>query len=96
MSASLTPADLTMFVITQPTLVSVNGAIDTRIKSVSSSGGLIIQATNAQAGTYNLRLLVRSNKNVNDNVEAFIDFSVTITKWQCTPGFTAVTPALSA
>jgi len=96
MSASLNPADSTMFVITQPTLVSVNGAIDTRIKSVSSSGGLIIQATNAQAGTYNLRLLVRSNKNVNDNVEAFIDFYVTITKWQCTPGFTAVTPALSA
>ena len=82
--------------MTQPTLVSVSGAIDARIMSVTNSGSMSITATNALAGTYNLILRINSDKNTLDNVFVDVFFKVIVAKWPCTPGFTAVTPAMSA
>jgi len=88
---SLTPSDPSIFTISQPTLTSVVGATDPRIKSVIKSGNLTISATNAQIGVYNLLLKVKSNKNIYDLNETSFRFAVTINAWACTPGFTSPT-----
>ena len=87
-AADLSPADPTLFAITQPTLTSVPGAIDLRIKSVNSSGSLTIDATNAHVGVHNVILRINSDKSISDTVETLVNFTVTITPFPCSPGIT--------
>ena len=86
---ALSPADPTIFTITQPTLTSVPGAMDPRIKSVADSGNLKVTATNAHAGVYKLLLRINSDKSPYDIAERYIRFTVTIREWRCTPKITA-------
>ena len=95
LNSDASPADSTIFTLTQPTLTSDPLAIDPRIISVTADGRISIAAVNSQAATFSLILRVISTKNVLDTAAADVSFTINVIPFPCSQVITDPTIAPS-